>query len=250
MISTKWSDPIELSQTPGNCIDNDFTAEGAVPAVSDAGKIFVAWSNQNYIFMDRSYDGGSTWLTNDIAVTNQFGGWDIPVPGHDRANGMPILVCNNSSTQAYGHLYIVWADTRNGADNTDVWFISSADNGDHWTPAVRVNNDDTRRHQYLPWMTVDQSTGYIYVVYYDRRSYDDTRTDVYLAWSTNGGRSFNETKISETPFTPEESSFFGDYTNISAANGVIVPVWARMDGGKTSVWTAVIKHEDLIKKQK
>jgi hypothetical protein len=87
-------------------------------------------------------------------------------------------------------------------------------------------------------------------VYYDRRSYDDKRTDVYLAWSTNGGKSFYNTKISETPFIPEEASFFGDYTNITAANGVIVPVWARMDDGKTSVWTAVIKHEDLAKTQK
>jgi hypothetical protein len=247
---SKWSDPIELSQIPGNCIDNDYTAEGAVPAVSDEGKIFVAWSNQNQIFMDRSYNGGSTWLTNDIPVVDQPGGWDISVPGHDRANGMPVLVCNNSLTTAYGHLYIVWADTRNGVDDTDVWFISSADNGDHWTRPFRINNDETRKHQYLPWMTVDQSTGYIYVVYYDRRSYDDKRTDVYLAWSTNGGKSFYNTKISETPFIPEEASFFGDYTNITAANGVIVPVWARMDDGKTSVWTAVIKHEDLAKTQK
>lgn len=242
---SKWSEPVELSQTPGNCIDDDDTAEGAVPAVGADGKIFVAWSNQKKIFLDRSYDGGTTWLMNDIQIADQHGGWDIPIPGHDRSNGMPVLMCNNSLTTALGHLYVVWADTRNGNDNTDIWFISSSDNGDHWSTPIRVNNDETRRHQYLPWMAVDQSTGYIYIVFYDRRAYDDNKTDVYLAWSTNAGKTFQNVKISEAPFTPEETSFFGDYTNISAVNGVIAPVWTRMDNGKTSIWTSVIRQENL-----
>ncbi|HYE76096.1 MAG TPA: sialidase family protein, partial [Blastocatellia bacterium] len=103
------------------------------------------------------------------------------------------------------------------------------------------------KHQYLPWMAVDQVTGYIYVVYYDRRSHDDNQTDVYLAYSVDSGNSFKEVKISETAFVPTEEGFFGDYTNISAHNGTIVPIWARMDDGKTSVMSAVISHDELVK---
>ena len=95
--------------------------------------------------------------------------------------------------------------------------------------------------------TVDQETGYIYIVYYDRRDYDDNQTDVYLAYSTNGGSSFKNVKISEKPFVPQADRFFGDYNNISAHEGIIAPIWTRMDEGKTSVWTAIIKHEDLPK---
>jgi hypothetical protein len=242
----KWSDPIQISQTPGNCVDDDNTAEGAVPAVSADGKVFVAWANQGKIFLDRSYDG-TRWLTNDIAVAEQRGGWDIKIPGHDRANGMPVLMVDNSKSAFKGCIFLMWADQRNGENDTDVWFIRSNNYGDNWSSPMRVNNDKTKTHQYLPWMTVDQTTGYIYIVYYDRRNYDDLQTDVYLSYSTDSGMNFKNVKISETPFTPDDKSFFGDYTNIAAHKGIITPIWTRMDNGKTSVWTSVIKHEDLVK---
>src|SRR5688572_29929155 len=54
----KWSKPFQISQTPGNCKDDDDTAEGAVPAIAADGKAFVAWSNKNKIFLDRSFNGG------------------------------------------------------------------------------------------------------------------------------------------------------------------------------------------------
>lgn len=243
----KWSEPVQLSQTPGNCIDDDNTAEGAVPAVSHDGKVFVVWANQEKIFLDRSFDGGEMWLTNDIAIAEQPGGWDLKIPGHDRCNGMPVAVVNNSKTNVRGHLYVMWADQRKGENDTDIWFIRSANGGDYWTTPLRINADGPGKHQYLPWMTVDQVTGYIYIVYYDRSAYDDQRTDVYLAYSVDNGNSFHNVKISESPFIPTDTVFFGDYTNIAAHNGLIAPVWARMDNGKTSIWTAIIKHEDLVK---
>jgi hypothetical protein len=241
----KWSDPMEISQTPGNCLDDDNTAEGAVPAAAADGKIFIAWSNQGKIYFDRSYDGGNMWLSNDLVVAEQPGGWDLKIPGHDRCNGMPVIMANNSRTSAKGHIYIVWADQRNGENDTDIWLTRSANGGDNWSSPQRINDDKPGKHQYLPWMTVDQETGFIYIVYYDRRNYDDLQTDVYLAYSKDGGNNFKNIRISEKPFIPSDQNFFGDYTNIAAHKGVITPVWARMDDGKTSVWTSVIKIEDL-----
>ncbi|MEO5603036.1 MAG: sialidase family protein [Cyclobacteriaceae bacterium] len=244
----KWSDPVQISQLPGNCLDNDSTAEGAVPAVSFDGKVFVAWANQGKIFLDRSFDGGYLWLNNDIVVTEQKGGWDMTIPGHDRCNGMPVLMSDKSKSSFRGSLYIAWADQSKGADDTDIFFTRSHNYGDNWTTPQRINKDGgIGKHQYLPWMTIDQATGYIYIVYYDRRNYDDNQTDVYLAYSTNGGALFKEVMISEKPFTPQDTKFFGDYNNISAHKGIIAPIWTRMDEGKTSVWTTIIKHEDLVK---
>ena len=85
----KWSKPIQISQTPGNCKDDDNSAEGAMPAIGVDGKAFVTWSNQNKIFLDRSFSGGGLWLTNDIGVAQQYGGWEMKVPGYDRCIGMP-----------------------------------------------------------------------------------------------------------------------------------------------------------------
>ena len=242
----KWSKPFQISQTPGNCADSDDTAGGAVPAIGVDGKAFVAWANQSKIFLDRSFDGGGLWLTNDIAITKQAGGWDMNIPGHDRCNGMPVLMIDQSKSIYRGSLYITWADQRTGDKDADVWFMRSTNYGDNWTTPIKLGEDKNGRHQYLPWTTVDQTTGYIYIVYYDRSNYEDNQTDVYLSYSINGGSSFKNVQISEAPFTPDSTALFGDYINIAAHKGIITPIWTRMDEGKTSVWTAIIKQADLI----
>lgn len=243
----KWDKPIQINQTPGDCIDDDNTAEGAVPAVAMDGRIFIAWANQGYIYLDRSYDGGKTWLNSDLAIVKQVGGWSMKIPGLRRCNGMPVLMVDTSPSRYQSSLYLVYADQSKGENDTDIWFVRSTNRGDNWAPALRINKDAPGKHQFLPWMTIDQTTGYIYIVYYDRRDYDDLHTDVYLAYSTDGGNTFTEKKISESPFIPDDSKFFGDYNNVSAHGGTIAPIWTRMDNGRTSVWTAVIKHADLEK---
>lgn len=245
----KWSDAVQINQNPGDCIDNDNTTEGAVPAVDDAGRVYVAWSNQGNIYFDRSFDGGTTWLTNDLLIAKHHGGWAMDIPGLSRSNGMPVLMIDNSKGRLRGSLYLVWADQKNGTDDTDIWFMRSTNQGDFWSPPMRINQDGPGKHQFLPWMAIDQATGYIYMVYYDRRAYDDLQTDVYLAYSFDGGSSFKEVKISEKPFIPTDAKFFGDYTNIDAHKGVITPIWTRMDEGRTSVLTTVIKDTDLINNQ-
>lgn len=128
--------------------------------------------------------------------------------------------------------------------------IKSPNRGDNWSEPVKVATDTNNRHQFMPWVAVDQTTGILYVLYYDRRNYpeNDLQTDVYLAWSIDGGSKFSEVKISETPFTPDPTKFFGDYTNLTAFNGTIAAVWTRMDEGKTSVMATVIQQEELLKK--
>ena len=136
---------------------------------------------------------------------------------------------------------------KNGSDDTDIWLIRSLNRGDLWAKPVKISKDDSRTHQFLPWITIDPTNGHVYIIYYDRRDYNDNQTDVYLSYSIDGGNNFKEMKISESPFTPDAGNFFGDYTNISAQSGIITPIWTRMDNGKTSVWTAIIKDEELIK---
>jgi len=244
---SKWSKPVVISQAAGDCKDDDNTTQGAVPTVTNDGKVFVTWAKQGYIYLDRSFDGGDTWLTNDIAIIEQAGGWNIEIPGIDRSNGMPMMVSDNTKKTSSGALYLTWADQINGENDTDIWLMRSFNYGDNWTQAFRINDDDLGKQQFLPSLTVDGVTGYLYVLFYDRRNYDDEQTDVYLAYSIDNGGTFKNVKISETPFTPKNDVFFGDYINVAAYNGKIAAVWTRMDEGKTSIWTTVIKHEELEK---
>jgi len=243
-----WSPAVKINDISGDCLDGDDTTEGAVPAIGADGKFYVAWSAQGIIFFDRSKDG-KAWLPNDRPIARQYGGWDMEIPGLNRTNGMPVLMIDNSPGPHKGSLYVVWADQRNGTADTDIFLMRSTNGGDTWSAPLRVNQDGPGKQQFLPWMAVDPTTGYVYIVYYDRRAYTDNQTDVYVAYSTDGGVSFSERKISEKPFTPVPTTFFGDYNNISANKGIITPAWTRMDNSKTTVWTAAIRHTDLAKPQ-
>ena len=236
-----WSAPIRLNQLAGNCIDDDHTAEGAVPSVGPKGEIYVAWSLNDIIYFDRSTDGGATWLTEDIKIAEQPGGWNIDIEGVGRANAMPVTGVDLSGGKHHGTIYVNWGDARNGADNIDIFLAYSEDGGDTWSTPIKVNRDATHSQQFFPWMAVDPKTGHIYIVYYDRSQYDDLRTDVVVAMSKDGGRHFKSMRVSEKPFIPPGvDQFFGDYNNISAYDGKVRPIWTHYENGKLSVWTALI----------
>ena len=83
----------------------------------------------------------------------------------------------------------------------------------------------------------------MYVVYFDRRNYSDLNTDVYLSVSKDGGRTFEDLRISEKPFVPDPKVFLGDYNNIAAFDGIVRPIWPRMDKQKITLWTALINFK-------
>jgi hypothetical protein len=69
---------------------------------------------------------------------------------------------------------------------------------------------------------------------------------VYLAKSSDGGRTFRNYQISNTPFIPDAGIFFGDYINITALNGKIYPIWMRLDTWDLSAWIAIIEEPLLL----
>jgi hypothetical protein len=239
-----WTQSVTISDVSGNCIDSDNTTEGAVPSVGPDGEIYVCWAGPEGLVFDKSTDQGNTW-GDDIFVSDMPGGWDFDVPGIYRCNGMPITMCDISNSPDRGTVYIVWADQRNGTTNTDIFLSKSTDKGNTWSIPVKVNNDATARHQFFVWSTIDQSTGHLWFVFYDRRNTTGSETDVYAAKSTDGGVTFDNFKISETPFIPTSGVFFGDYTNIVAFNGKIYPIWMRLHNGQLSIWTTIIE-DDLV----
>lgn len=239
-----WTKPLRISTFGGDCLDGDNTVEGAVPALGLNGEIYVTWTGPNGLMFQKSTDGGKTWLKEEKHLANQIGGWDLNIPGFFRANGLPFLMSDMSNGPHRGTLYVNWCDQRNGAINTDVWLIKSTDGGDTWSAPIKVNQDQTNTHQFLTAMCIDQTNGQLHFVYYDRRKYKNKSTDVIWATSTDGGKTFQEETISNLPFTPNDKVFFGDYLGISAVNGIVRPIWPRMDEGKITLWTAII---DLTK---
>ena len=247
----KWSEPVRINAIAGDCLDGDETVEGAVPDFAPDGTIYVAWAQADTIWMDRSSDGGATWLEKDLRVAAIAGGWDQKIRGVGRANGMPVTRVDRSSGPHSGRVYVNWTDNRNGEEDNDVWIVWSDDGGRTWTEPVRVNDDPPGAEQFFTWMDVDDVTGNVHIVFYDRReaaakepnphSLRSWNTEVYVASSYDGGATWENLKVSEEWFRPNAKIFFGDYNNISAHGGVVRPIWTRNDDGVLSVWTAILE---------
>jgi hypothetical protein len=235
----KWSNPQELSQTPGNCTDDHNTVAGSMAVVSFDGKEYCTWSNQNKIYLDRSFNG-KIWLTNDIAIIRQSEGCDENVTGGKRCATVPVISTDRSKGSYKGSLYLVWSDWMRS--DQDVLFVRSHNFGDNWTSLLKIN-DVEAGHQYSPWLAVDQTTGYIYILYFNRN--EEGMTDIYMSYSADGGSSFKNVKVSESAFKTESASNVS--CHIAAGKGTIVSAWTRIEQGKTTVLTTVIKHDDLAK---
>lgn len=236
----RWSKPIRVSAVAGDCLDGDETVEGAVPSFGPDGSLHVVWARGEKLWYNRSEDGGQNWMPHEVAIADIVGGWDREIPGIGRANGMPVTEVDCSDGPKRGRIYVNWTDLRSG--DSDVWLCHSDDHGATWSSPTRVNADDTATDQFFTWMAVDDFNGHVHIVYYDRSrnaTAEGLATEVVVASSQDGGSSWSHVTVSDSPFTPGKADFFGDYNNISAAQGVVRPIWTREDRGVLSVWTAM-----------
>ncbi len=221
-----FSRPQRIPAPGGDAVDSDDTVEGAVPAAGPEGTVYMAWSGPRGIEFTLSKDGGASWK-DAWTILEQPGGWDIEIEGTPRANGMPVTAVDISEGLHRGTVYVNWVDERHG--DPDVFLSRSTDHGVTWSEPLRVNQDRLKnnRAQFFTWMSVDPVDGSVNIVYYDRRARDGKGVHVYLARSTDGGRSFEEYRISDEPFEPQTDRFFGDYNGISAYDGRVACLWTH-----------------------
>ncbi len=246
---TTFSTAKRVSIIAGNCsFDPNSSMDdmaGSAPCVGPNGEIYISWSGKGIRFQ-KSTDGGNTWLNAD-AVADTFATSEFfNVPGMGSANSFTSIACDRSGGVHNGNIYICWADQRNGFNNTDVFLATSSNGGATWN-TKKINDDNSATHQYHPAMTVDPVTGIIYVIFYDSRNYNDNSTDVYLAYSTDGGNNFTNVLISASPFVPYlnnpiDTAMSGDYNGISAFNNIVRPVWGRTENGQMAIMTALINN--------
>lgn len=160
-----------------NTGDEDTSAYGAsIACTTDA--VFVAWEDDrdgeilnHNIYLDVSYDNGTTFRDNDILLDGDVDGIAFSVGPDVTAVGTDV--------------YVAWFDQINGA--YDIFVASSIDNGESFREPVRVDSD-TAGAAYSAWPQVEANpNGTVYVVWEDSRS---GASDVYFSWSDNAGLSF------------------------------------------------------------
>jgi len=234
-FGSTWSSPKRISKLAGNCLDDSGTIEGVSICLGLDGTVFVSYCLNEKIYINLSVDNGEQWFAEDFQVATQPGGWDFDVPGIYRVNGFPSLQLDASNSDYRGRLYLSWSDQRNGKDNTDVWLVYSDDQGRTWSELKKVNNDFGSRQQFMSTMRVDPKTGHIVALFYDRRDHENWETDVFFAYSKDGGATFKNIKLNKTAFTPDPEIFFGDYLAIDIQKDMVHAMWPEMRNKKISL---------------
>jgi hypothetical protein len=231
---------------------------GADPAVGPNGEVYVAWSNYasnvQTLFINKSVDGGKTWGKTDNAIHKWTaatqGGLSITIPA-DPQRGVSVFASIDVDRTAGAHkgtIYCAYNDatSKNGLD---VFVQHSTNGGVTWSAPLRVNDDKVGvvHDQFMPRLAVDQSNGSVSVVFYDTR--DDaknTKTNLYLTRSIDGGKTFAKNiKVtsaqSDEALSNSDANGYGDYTGVAAGGGLVLPFWTdgRTAGNEEVFFSAV-----------
>ena len=227
-----WSKPVEIDSVRGLPRDDNGAIEGFAGAVAPDGTLYAVWTDGNHVVFTTSHDGGATFSrTRNIIDTAPT---MFTLQAVSRANGFAQIAIDPRGGAKGGRLYLTWSDYRNG--DVDVFCSTSADHGETWSPAVRVNDDPSHNgaDQFFQWMAIDPADGAAYVVFYDRRGDPKNRQQIVaLARSTDGGRTFQNYAWMDQPFDAQ-GVFMGDYNGISALNGRVYGVWTQKPENKSS----------------
>ena len=225
--------------------NNSVGGNGASPVIAPDGTYHVFWrdSFQQSLWISTSDNQGTTWST-DAAIVDMN---PLPstLPGGFRIVNLP----SGAAHPVTGDLVVVWNDQLFG--NPDILSIRSTDGGQNWSSPIRVNDDMGSDAQFFPWITFD-TDGTAYVVWYDRRQ-NGSDIDVYIAWSTDGGQTYQENvRVTGAGFAPvlpwegHAATFIGDYNGIAAAGGTAYPFYQDARSGIQDVYVAAVPGSALV----
>ncbi len=221
-----WSKPLRISTHAGLPRDDNGALVGFLGTVAADGTIYATWNDGSTIALAVSHDGGRTFEPSRSILTvgpPYFGA----VPGVARVMGFPQVAVDARPAPRGGAVYVSWSDYRNG--DIDVFLSRSLDRGRTWSAPARVNSDAVHDgfDQFFQFLAADPVTGDLYVQFYDRRADPSDRgTQVTLARSTDGGRTFANYAWTDTAFQAQ-SAFLGDYTWLTAYGRKVYGVWTE-----------------------
>jgi hypothetical protein len=208
----------------------------ADPSVGPDGELYVSWhdfDNSARIMVDRSFDGGVTWGT-DVLVSNFALGLKTPIPPQpDRGVAAgPVMDVDVSNGPHRGRAYLAYCHP--GAYGFDILLRYSDDQAASWSEPVRVSDDVTMHHQFLPWLDVGPRNGIVSVVFYDAREDPNNQlARVHYAISRDGGESFEPNQpLADVPSnmsTTNPNRYIGnylEYIGVATLDCAAYVVWA------------------------
>jgi hypothetical protein len=207
-----------------------------------------------------SNDNGATWSA-PADITPEFLTMD-EVLGNDRVNSAPSMAVDNSPGPHHGNVYVVYSNNTS-RDGADVVLLRSINNGATFLEPVILNSRPAAdRAQWFPYLAVDNTTGRVYVTYYDQGiATSGDLTEVTVVYSDDGGVTWSRPlPLTSRPFhagygNDATQPNLGDYNQAVAQSGEFFAVWAGapplvnfFDGQPSTTMTVpdVYVNESLI----
>jgi hypothetical protein len=159
-------------------LDNMVSQGAYSPVISASGSnVYVAWAATvnpgivSDVRVNRSTDGGVTWLANEIPLT---GG---------------VLALYHDIASSGTNVYVAWTQATPGG-GSEIRFRSSANAGQTWAAPRRLDSAPPGAGaRWSPKICCAGSS--VYVAWHDQRAIGGAVNDVYFAYSTNGGASWS-----------------------------------------------------------
>ena len=235
----------EVAPGSNNCTYGDI-AIGPNGQVMQVCTLTESGQGGGKLFVNVDPDGlGPAGFGDRVYVTHtHVGGFDFIPPQPDRSvDAEPGLAWDRTGGAHSGRVYLVYTSERpNESDDMDIYLRYSDDNGATWSDGVRVNDDSTNNSQFMPKISLDQTTGNLAMVWYDSRAdlgtggpgdtdgLPNNDAQFWGAFSTDGGVSLMPNfQISAGTSNSHVSGNFidyGDYTGLSFSNGLAHPAWS------------------------
>jgi len=197
------------------------------------------------VFVNLDPDGlGPAGFGDRIFVTaTHVGGFDFIPPQPDRSvDAEAGLAWDRSGGVHNGRVYLVYTkEEQNESDDTNIYVRYSDDNGSTWSEGVKVNDDNGTNSQFMPKISLDQTTGNIAVMWYDSRvdlgtggsgdtdGLPNTDAQFWGTFSTNGTSFTPNFQVSAGTSNSHISGNgidYGDYDGLSFYGGVAHPAWS------------------------
>lgn len=241
-----------------------FNAQQAIPSASgsfggiavgpgpNGGKVIVTYQSPTggqgpaTIYANVDADGlgpGGFGARVTVSSTN-VGGFDfIPAQNGRSIDAEAGVVWDATGGPFNNRIYLVYTDeTVNENNDTDIEMRTSTDDGATWSAPVRVNDDATTNSQFLPYVTLDSTTGTVAVGFHDCRNDNGvpgpggTNTipnddaEYYGTFTTDGGATWAPNRRLSGGFSNAADAAngidFGDYVGLDARAGKLYAMWA------------------------
>jgi len=209
-----WQAPISIPNSP---------IYGTLD-VDTNGNVFVGGEGFSQFFCERSSNaqiaGQTPTFDRSTAVNmgGDIGGGGINPAGLD---GQLFLAIDRSGGPTNNNIYMLASVVPPGRSTTDVMFVRSTDGGQTFSAPLRVNDDPVNPSKWHWFGTFSVApNGRLDAVWYDtRNAANNTDSQLFYSWSTDGGVTWSANVAVSNAFNPFEGypnqSKIGDYIKTS-----------------------------------